>query len=263
MIVGFDWGNAYTKICTSDKVFSYPSDIISYRKIKVSNALREHDYLFEYKGRKGIAGTLARDEKTALDRTRKGDTKLHEDALIRLLIGLHQLPDKHFQIVVGQPINRHSEDKERIIEMVHGVHRIIVNGKEKEIIIKDVAVGVEGGSASLSNPKSKLHLIDIGSGTINFATVINGRFINSQSTTVSQGMENIEQDYEGIAANIQNIVIDLGWKDFIYILGGGAKVLKDYLPYALFTPIFQGRSYTPEYANAIGYYKIGEKLWLR
>jgi plasmid segregation protein ParM len=260
MIVGFDWGNKNIKICTPYNVYMYPSDIIPYRKIKVSNALREHDYIFEYNGRKGIAGTLARDEKTALDRARKGDTKLHEDALIRLLIGLHQLPDKHFQVVVGQPINRHSEDKTKIINMVQGVHVVTVNGIKKEIIIKDVAVGVEGGSAALSNPHKELHLIDIGSGTINFATVKRGRFINSQSTTISQGLENTEQDYQSIAANIENIVIDLGWKS-AYVMGGGANVIK--LPYPIFTPIYQGRAYSPEYANCIGYYKIGEQLWSR
>lgn len=256
MIVGFDWGNAYTKICTPQAVYSYPSDIIPYRKIKVSNALREHDYIFEYQGRKGLAGTLARDEKTALDRTRKGDTKLHEDALIRLLIGL---PEQPIQLVVGQPINRHSEDKERIINMVKGTHTITVNGKRKRVEITDVVVGVEGGSAYLSNPQRKIHLIDIGSGTINFATVIDGRFINSQSTTIAQGLENTEQDYESIAANIKNIVLDLGWKDSIFVMGGGAGVIP--LPYPKFNPIFKSQIYAPEFANAIGYYKIGEQLW--
>ena len=142
--------------------------------------------------------------------------------------------------------------------MVKGVHRITVNGTRKEIIIKDVVVGVEGGSAALSNPIAK-HLIDIGSGTINFATVKNGRFINSQSTTIPKGLENAE--LEGLAENIQNIVLDLDWKDSIYVMGGGAHKVK--LPYPVFTPLFQGRAYGPEFANAIGYYKIGEKLWLR
>ncbi|WP_010099512.1 ParM/StbA family protein [Ornithinibacillus scapharcae] len=261
MIVGFDWGNAYTKICTPHNVISYPSDIIPYRKIKVSNSLREHDFIFDYRGRKGIAGTLAREERTILDRTRKGDTKLHEDALIRLLIGLHQLPDKHFQIVVGQPINRHSEDKEQIISMAKGVHAITVNGSRKEIIVKDVVVGVEGGSAYLSNPSKHIHLIDIGSGTINFATVKDGRFINSQSTTIAQGLENTEQDYESIAVNIKNIVLDLDWKDSIYVMGGGAHLIP--LPYPRFSPIYNNRIYGPELANAIGYYKIGEKLWAK
>jgi plasmid segregation protein ParM len=256
MIVGFDWGNAYTKICTPNSVYSYPSDIIPYRKIKVSNALREHDYIFEYKGRKGIAGTLARDERTPLDRTRKGDTKLHEDALIRLLIGL---PEQPIKLVVGQPINRHSEDKERIIRMVKGTHYITVNGQLKRVEIIDVVVGVEGGSAYLSNPQKRMHLIDIGSGTINFATIRDGRFINSQSTTIAQGLENTEQDYQSIAANIENIVLDLGWKDSIYAMGGGANVIP--LPYPKFNPIFKGRVYNPEFANCIGYYKIGEKLW--
>lgn len=264
MIVGGDWGNDHVKLCTPNGVQKFPSDIISYRDIKVENDLRIYDFIFEYGNRKGLAGTLARDEKNDLDRSRRGDTKLHEDALIRILIAIHQFTDTRIKLVVGQPIKQHSRDKERIKDMLLGTHRITVNGLEKTITIEDVLVAVEGGSALFSNPKrGKVHLIDIGSGTINFATSKNNRFINSESDTIPKGIENLDHNYEAIAQNIQNVAIDLGWKENepTYLVGGGAPLLKEYLPYPVFNPMFDGKLYPPEVANAIGFYKIGEQVW--
>lgn len=263
MIVGVDWGGSLTKIVTPNKIEVFPSDIIGYRKMKVTNELRKYDFIFEYQGRKGLAGTLARDERTDLDRNRRGDSKLHDDALIRLLIALHQFGGKNVKLVVGQPISKHSE-KHKIRAKLLGTHAITVNNTTKEITIQDVVVGVEGGSAIFSSPmKEKVHLIDIGSGTINFATIKNGRFINSQSDTIPKGIENVEDDYQAIADNIENMAIDLGWGNNRYLLGGGANLLEDYLNYPLLNPVFNGKKYGPELANTIGFYKVGELLWAK
>jgi plasmid segregation protein ParM len=264
MIVGVDWGGSLTKIATPYKIEMFPSDIIAYRKMKVTNELRKYDYTFEYNGRKGFAGTLARDERTDLDRNRRGDSKLHDDTLIRLLIALHQFGDTNVKVVVGQPINKHSDEKERIKQKIIGAHQLTVKNQTKTIHIQDVAVGVEGGS-SLIGHQGKVHLIDVGSGTINFATTNNGRFINSESDTISRGIENIDYGLEAIAENIQNVMIDLGWKEHepTYLSGGGAHLLIDYLHYPVMNPTLKGRIYGPEVANVIGFYKIGEMLWAK
>ncbi|SET69486.1 plasmid segregation protein ParM [Oceanobacillus limi] len=266
MIVGIDWGNYRTKICTDTTVESFPSDILPYRTQKVTNSMRKYDFIFEYNGRRGIAGELAHDERTLLDRNKRGDTKLHEDALIRALLALSTLSlTEPVRLVVGQPIARHNADKDDIRRMLIGTHEITVNNVKRRIIVDDVAVGVEGGSAALAGlpSKSKSYYIDIGSGTINFASVSSGRFINAESDTVSRGMENIAGGNESIAESIRNITIDLGWSPnaSVQLIGGGAEELSEYLGYPPLYSIYNGKTYPPEFANVIGYYRIGERLW--
>lgn len=266
MIIGYDWGNNCVKICTPYDVYSFPSNIIAWQEEWVDFTPGGNDFIFEYKGRKGIIGDIARDESTEIDMTKKGDTKLHEDALIRLLVGLHRYADEEeVKVVVGQPINQHQRDKEALIDLVKRTHTITVNGVEKDIAITDVLVGIEGGTAVLANPsRGTVHLIDVGSGTINLATVKEGRFLNSQSGTIPKGIENIRRDPETIVTNVVNYTRDnLGWKDGdpTYLLGGGAHILREYVDYPLFIPFLNGTSYDPVMANSIGFYKLGEGVW--
>lgn len=264
MIVGYDWGNYMAKLCTPSIIKTFHSNIINWQDNWIDFVPGNNDFIFEYQGRKGITGQIAFDEKTEIDTNKKGDTKLHEDALIRLLVGLHQFADSEVKVVVGQPINQHKRDKESLINMLIGKHKITVNGITKTIWIKDAAIGVEGGTAILANLKPGIiHLIDIGSGTINMATIKNGRFINTQSDTIPKGLENLKRDPNSIVTNIKNYTDDLGWLDDepVYLLGGGAHALKDYTHYPLFMPILHGQSHDPVVANAIGFYKLGENLW--
>jgi len=254
MIIGADWGNYETAICTPTALEVFPSDIIPYRVLKVENDLRKYDFIFEYGDRKGLAGTLAKDERNSLHRGRRGDSKLHEDALIRLLIGLHQFATNNVNVVVGQPISKHSRDKARIKDMLEGSHTITVNGIQKTIRIREVAVAAEGAGAYFAHPMPGIvHFIDIGSGTINFATMKNGRFINESSDTVPKGLENLDHNYEAIAESIRNVMIDLEWKDNVYLLGGGAEIMQPYLGFRVVDQ--------PDTANARGFYRIGDSLW--
>lgn len=264
MIVGYDWGNYMAKICTPFLIKTFHSNIISWQDHWIDFAPGKNDFVFEYNRKKGITGQIAFDEKTEIDTNKKGDTKLHEDALIRLLVGLHQFADEEVKVVVGQPINQHKRDKESLVEMLVGKHKIKVNGITKLIKITDAVIGVEGATAILGNPEAGIvHLIDIGSGTINLATIKNGRFINTQSDTIPKGLENLKRDPHSIVANISNFTSDLGWKpnEKVYLLGGGAHALKDYMDYPLFAPLLNGQVHDPVVANAIGFYKLGENIW--
>lgn len=122
MIVGVDWGNHKVKYCTKFEVGSFYSQIIDWQEDWIDFKPGKSDFIFEYQGRKGIIGQIAYDEKTALDTNKKGDTKLHEDALIRLLVTLHRLDGTEFNVVVGQPINQHQRDKKQLLKMVIGAH---------------------------------------------------------------------------------------------------------------------------------------------
>ncbi len=270
MIVGYDWGGYNSKLCAPDIIENFPSDIIPDR-IKVENDLRKYDFIVEYKGVTRLAGQLARDERTSLDRNRRGDSKFHKDALIRLLIGLHQfVPENRVKVVVGQPISRHREEKELIKDMLVADHTITVNDVTKTITIEDAAVAAEGASAWYANPTPGIaRFIDVGSGTINLGTVKNKRFISNQSGTLTKGIESSNYTYEELTETIRNVAVDeLEWNynDPVYLVGGGAKLLIDYVQHIfqysrLFNPLFQNKTYPPDLANAIAFYEIGELLW--
>lgn len=271
IIVSVDGGNSGTKTVTPFNVYKYPSNIIGYNTFNVDVKLRDkQDFIFEYADRKGLAGQIAQDESTSMHITRKGESKLHEDALIRVLIALHQfVEDNHVKLIVGQPIIMHKKDKERMQDMFEGSHTITVNDVTRTIHIDEVRVGVEGGSAFYSNVTNELvHLIDIGSGTLNFATYLNKRLVNNKSTSTPLGIENFRGSLEELASTIKSWAINLNWgeNERVLIHGGGAVPLYPLLQcefnnIQVLSPVYNGIEYTPEFANVIGFYRMGEKLW--
>lgn len=267
MIIGIDAGNYETKVCGSFGVKKFFSDIGEYRERNLKSTFGPDDMVWECEERKGFAGTLAKFE-SEFGGTLKGDSKAHFDAKLRVLLALHRhCDDETVNLVVGQPISKHNEgEKQKIVTMLKGKQTIKVNGISKTFYIKTVHVGVEGGTSLLSNPINGLaRIIDVGSGTINFATLHDMRYVDRDSFTERFGLSTIKsKDYENIARRIESLALDK-WEreDELFIMGGGAQVLYPYLKERfqnihLMQPIFRGRFYSPEFSNAIGFHKLGE-----
>jgi plasmid segregation protein ParM len=198
MIIGADGGNYETKIVTPNGAFKFRSCLGEYRDFNIDKGLlTEDDMVFEYNGKKGFAGTLAESESTFI-REMAGDTKAHEDALIRILIGIHRFASGgEHDIIVGQPIRKHKAEKEHIVRMLKKEHTITVNGITKTFTIRNVNVAPEGAAAywCLKENIEKVRIIDVGSGTVNCSTINEGRFIDRDSFTLSFGA-NSEEQYE-------------------------------------------------------------------
>jgi plasmid segregation protein ParM len=268
-IQGVDWGNENIKIANRSGAHQLPANISPFRERKIIQKPGKFDVVIECDGVKKFAGTLAQME-GEWD-SRKGGTKAHEQAKLRLLIALHLFgddPNDEYEIIVGQPIDFHNE-KGKIKELVKGSHEIIVNGFTKKITIKKVEVAVEGPSALMSNPQEGLiRVLDIGSGTINFGSLNNMRYVDRDSWTKTQGLatlkgESLEAIAEGIA---DEATMKWNLNDTVYVVGGGAKKLIEHLK-AHFTncellhPILNDRLYSPIFANAIGFYEVGRKIY--
>lgn len=274
MILGIDAGNEDTKVCGPFGISKFASAIGPYRERNLRQTFGEDDMEFEYEGRKGFAGTLVKFECDWVN-TRKGDSKAHFEAKLRVLLAIHRYgDDKEYDIVVGQPISTHSpEQKQAIKKMLLGDHELTVNGSKKAFTIRQVEVAAEGGSASLADPKKGLvRIIDIGSGTVNFATLYDMRYVDRDSFTVSVGMATARnKNYADMAQGIANEALQR-WKDsdYIRLVGGGAEVLypylKEYFPNCeVLTPKIQSAEMIqmvhPVYANAVGFYQIAVKIY--
>jgi plasmid segregation protein ParM len=273
MQVGVDAANCEVKICSREGVFKFPSDIGEYRERNLVQEHGNYDLVWEYDKRRGFAGTLAQAE-SELGGSRKGGTKAHFDAKLRALLGLYLLDDDVFDIVIGQPIGQHNPvEKQKIKEMLKGWHIITVNGKRKRIFIRNIEVASEGASSIMGDPKQGLiRLIDIGSGTINFATLKDMRYIDKDSFTEPFGMETLKtKDLSSISRAIVNRALNK-WSatDKVYLVGGGAEPLlpflkEDFSNCELLQPKIKTKTgmqiVRTVYANAVGFYKIAVSIY--
>lgn len=275
MIAGIDGGNYETKIVTAAGSSKFRSCLGEFREFNIDKgALGPDDIIFEYKGKKGFAGTLAENEALFL-REMAGDTKAHEDAILRILIAIHRFADgEEHDIIVGQPIKKHKAEKERIIDMLKGKHTISVNGFTKTFTICNVSVAPEGAGAywAYGGEEERIRIIDVGSGTVNCATISNGRFIDRDSFTLTFGANSAEQ-YE--VERLADAIIASSSKrwaktDHVRVCGGIAEIItpilsKYFTDLSIIRPFVKhGKSMKvvhPVYTNAAGFYELARDCY--
>lgn len=286
LILGVDAGNYMGKVVGEYGEVEYRTAICDWFSRDIYEQFGEDDVEFELNGRKGYAGTIAGYEDEFGIGSLYGETKAHEDTLVRVLLGIHRYVEtyckgvREVSIVTGQPISTHKEEeKNRIIDLLQGEHVIKVNGKDYYYHIVSVNVGIEGSSAywSLEGGEGRMgtvRVIDVGSGTINCATIKDGRHIHASSGTYNFGTETMRNkgDYEGLARGVNRAVALLKWGrgDEVYICGGVAEEIYPYIKKAyqnvrLIIPTVQrGEGYyevSPSYANAKGFYELGKAVY--
>jgi plasmid segregation protein ParM len=275
-ILGIDAGNNEVKVVTDKGAYKFRSCLGEYRDRRLKDTHGDSDMEWEYQDEKGFAGTLAERE-SYHTRDMMGSSKAHQDAKLRILLAVHRYSDDvQNDIVVGQPIERHTEDEKRKIkEMLIGSHTMTVNGKEKKFKIRSVEVAAEGAGAFYTDPEEGLvRIIDIGSGTVNAATLLNKRYVDRESTTLEFGTNtSFSQD----PANLKHMTRALAttlrkqWKeeDKVYVVGGVAEtvleVIKEYFPKAeILYPRLLGEdeveNLSPIFSNAAGFYNIARMV---
>lgn len=275
MIVGVDAGNNEVKVMGPLGLDIFNSAIGEYSELLLTNenGHGKDDMIFEYEGRKGFAGSLA--EESDFGGSIMGESKAHEDVLIRILLALHRYGNSsNYEIITGQPISAHTvEEKQAIKDMLINKHTITVNGKTRTFHITRCEVAAEGIASFWSAPKDGLiRIIDCGSATVNCGTIIDKKNLNKGSFTIGLGMNTIRnKDLNELARGIYTHT-SKRWKkeDTVLVVGGAAKQLlepiRKFYPNAdLLEPaIREGGGYKivkPIYANAIGFYNLGRALY--
>lgn len=277
-IIAIDAGNHEVKVVGDKGPDRFLSLIGEAAERSVVQKWSDDDMEWRYDGHmlgRGFAGTLAQYE-SFLACSTFGDTKLHEDARLRVMLALHRYTaDRAVRIMVGQPIGTHQRDKADLKAYLEGTHTLTVNGVTKTFHITRVEVGIEGGASFFAKPKDGLvRIIDAGSGTVNLATLRDKRYQNRESRTLPFGLETLRSaGMDAIARRICQEARADGWgkDDEVRIIGGSAAALTpaigQFFPEARpFHPTIGLRDGTtqkvdPVYANAAGLYAIGKQVF--
>jgi len=269
MIVGVDAGNYEVKVVNPRGYDRFPSDLGEYRERNLEQHFSEDDMIVEYEGKRYFAGTLAKYESEFGGRM-MGDSKAHQDCKLRVLIALHRMGFDTYRLVVGQPISRHTKvEKEKIKQMLIGYHSLSINGKKTGFLVQKAEVAAEGGSAFWSQVQNGLvRIIDVGSSTVNCATLNYKRYVDKDSFSLMIGMNTTKtQDCWALA---RHIVTEAGRKwgkeDVVKIVGGAASALlphiHEYFPRAdVIQPLVAGKYLPPVFGNAAGFFRIGVSLY--
>lgn len=279
LLLGIDAGNYQAKIAGPFGIDSYRTAICAWFERNIVESFGNDDMEFQIGNRKGFAGSIAVYEDEFGEGSMFGDSKAHEDTKIRVLLAIYRYINKYcpgtkdVSLVTGQPITSHKEnEKEKIKSMLIGSHEFVVNDVKQHFHIHDVGVAPEGSGAFWSLPQDGvIRIIDIGSGTVNAASVNDRRPLNNASDTFNFGMETVtnKKDLETVARAIIRGTTRLKWKrdDSVFVCGG---ISKDILPYIaehyvnaqLLKPQLQERNLLinaePVFANAIGFYKLAK-----
>lgn len=264
MLLGIDAGNYETKVIGDNWIDSFYSFFGEYRERDLANKLDSlsSDMWYEYKGRKGFAGTLALDESDFVY-SRMGTSKAHEEMLIRVLIACHRAGELKYELSVSQPKEKFGERSQVIKEMLLGEHEFTLNGVTKRISIIKCDVVVEGAAAYILNPlPGTVRIIDIGSGTIHCITVKDGRFIDKLSITLPYGMETIQsKDPFELSRGIYNAT-RFDKEDTTMIIGASAEMMLEpineyYINAFCLYPEHKEKKLSPKFANALSNYYFG------
>jgi plasmid segregation protein ParM len=280
-ILGYDAGGNELKIYGERGPRKILSLVGEWRPRNLISHFSEDDVEFEFNGRKGFFGTLAKYE-SKFATTRGGDTKAHDEFVLRVLIGLSLYSrNSDFKLIVGQPISKHiEEEKNKMKELLIKTHRIVVNGEQRIINILDAGVAAEGASAYFAEQTlrpGKVRILDFGSGTVNAATLIDGNYIGSDSFTIVFKVSDPynEINLPGIAQYVIS-KIDREWdrEDQVLICGGATDKMIDHIQsYFPNTKKLEAKirvrdgsrltiqPIEPIYANAIGFYYIAKRVF--
>ena len=282
LILGVDAGNYKAKVAGVHGIDTFKTNICNWFEMDVEQTFGQDDMEFEIDGRKGYAGTIAIYENEFGTGATYGDTKAHEDSKIRILLAIYRyltkysIDTKSIYVVVGQPIIMHKAgEKTKITDMIIGEHDFIVNGQRIKFEIKDAKVAMEGSAAFWSNPSMhSAKIIDIGSGTVNMATIFEKNYIHHTSGTMSVGMETLknQKDLDAVARAIYQHSTKLKWKkeSDVYICGGVTDSILPHLQkhfsnaQAIQPKLRREYDYLtvpPTFANAVGFYNLANGVF--
>lgn len=279
LTLGVDAGNYKAKVAGPYGVDTYRTAVCDWFPRNVGESFGDDDMEFEIDGRRGYAGTVAFYEDQFGGGAMYGESKVHEDTKIRVLLAIHRYVIKyapettHISLVTGQPIKTHTpEEKEALVNLLKGTHQFTVDGISRVFTITDVGVAPEGSGAFWSNPQDGVvRIIDVGSGTVNAATTNDRRHIDSQSDTFNYGMETVRNaSVIEMARAINRSTSELKWRktDTVFICGGVASdilplLLEQYQSARVLVPSLSvaggyQETHEPVYANAIGFYELAK-----
>ncbi|GMA65627.1 ParM/StbA family protein (plasmid) [Alicyclobacillus fastidiosus] len=233
-LVVVDAGRYGTKTVTEGIRDWFPSVIGEYRELKLGRAWTHQDMIVEFDGDKYYVGEIAKTESNGAA-TLMLDSKVTIDTKLLILTALHRtLPNNTAAFVVTSvPISSQNElEKLHMKQLLLGSHSITVNDVSKSFHVTRVEVGIECAVAAWmlrKKRKGTYLVVDIGSRTVNFTTIVNGQWIDRLSGTLPFGTET-----ENISMTlfVRMVMAELSRRikplPALVLMGGKAKDLLEY-----------------------------------
>jgi len=269
--VGIDVGRKYLKIATEEDTQIIPSKVGDARELRLENT---SDYLVAIDGHKYFVGDLA--EESYSCREMATESKIHQETKILFLTAVALAWDRNpLVITTGLPVDQHTQTiKQQLKQLLDGVYKVMINNCQKNIYINRLQIVPEGAGAFWNEVldddgrivKSSLlqgtvRVIDLGSRTTNYLTIINGKYLDRDSGTLGYGCFELERRDNTPEMFARRIIADLSqrWpsisqKDVMFISGGGALLMEKSLKQVFDNVIV---SKEPVTANAKGFRKLG------
>lgn len=290
-VIGIDVGRNRVKAVSSAGRVDFPSVVGEWQERNLSNG---GNYEVTVDDKHLFVGDLAIRESYCL-REMATASKVHEESRILFLTALALLTrdGEAVNVVTGLPVAQHTPTgKAEFKNLLEGVHRVVINGKRKTIIINDIGIVPEAGGAywhtvlddhgHISNAfivQQKVRIVDVGSRTVNYCTIDKREYIDRDSGTLPYGVIELmnadkgsREDESNVGDEVKShfsrkIAGDLSKKwlkyqsdnDLVLLTGGGSIFLGNHLS----RHFMVNQLVDTVYANAEGFYKMGMARWGR
>ena len=290
MIIGVDRGRSHVKAYTSNSTTSSPKQLL-YTSFGCRGKYRElssnEEYEITINGQKYFIGDLAMLEggTQAFSKDKVSD-EINVPLTLAAVALLMNPGDCIVGLVTGLPISDYRDQSAEYASKLRGTWSVEINDKQRQFNIMDVIVFPEACGAAYSlvlddsgtarSKPDQLRIIDIGEKTTDFATFSKMRYISDQSTSIPIGVawargetyrrqsgktdklpHEITPDAESLHNLAQRITSEVNkfWRnwDESYLAGGGAELMDEYF--------LCPKLSNPQFANAIGYYRVGRNKW--
>jgi len=270
--IGIDTGRKLTKVA-GENVLIFPSVVGTARRLKLEN---EADYDIKIDGKHYFVGWLA-DE--AYDRREMAsESKIHDETRVLFLTALSLMLNSEEPLLItsGLPVSQYSPETKILYNgLVQGRHQIEMKGMRINANIDLIHVLPEGAGAwwdAVLSESGRIsdhslmrqpvtRILDLGSRTINYLTLIEGRYLDRCSGTFNYGcleMERPDNDPDRftrrIMADLTKQWSDIKRSDVLFLTGGGALKMRDAFAREFLTIIV---ACNPVTANVRGYRKMG------
>jgi len=266
-IISADMGRSESKFYSNGQKIKFRSIIGEWHQ---RNLNTDGNYDVCINGINYFIGDLALRE-SYLPREMTTESKIHEETKLLFLTGISLLAkDDDIYVSTGLPINQFNPSiRDEIVSLLEGKHIVVFPGlRPKQFYINKITICPEGGGTYFYEVKKrpelkngKVRIINIGSRTINYCTVLGGNFINKDSGTLLYGSIQLRNSKANLQEYSRKIYADLSgiWQGYndeetVILSGGGIILLQNYLKQYFKNTLI---SNDPIYSDVFGFYEIG------
>lgn len=207
-VISVDCGRSGVKAVGESERVYFPAALGAWRELRNNRIFGTDDLVIEYQGSKYFGGRVALEEANDGAKVMLA-YKAHMDTRILSLTGVHRLVSNRARVmlVTGLPLSFHNaHDIGKMKDLFLGDHELSVNGVNKRFSIERVEVAAEGATVAWSLRRirhERFHVLDVGSRTVNYATAVNGRWVDRESDSLDYGFET----FKGSESQFARVVI--------------------------------------------------------